>query len=254
MSKFIALMYHSLGEPPKGHYSIRFSEFKAQLDWLRGEGFVIDGFRELERRLVRNEFPERYVVMTFDDGHKSDLRAAEMLRQVDAQATFFLIKDYARNRRSFLSESEIKELSTLCSIGSHGLTHSSLVDVSVDQAIWELAESKKWLEDLLGTVIDKFSAPGGHLSSVIVRRAFELGYCLLGNSTEWYNRSKQVKAKKLVNRIPVRSSFRMPLFAKVVRSATPFLLGRQLRSKLLYIPKKLLTQAQIERLRGITFN
>ena len=124
MSKFIALMYHSLREHPTGRYSLSFSEFNAQVAWLRSEEFIVEGFAELGQRLMQGGFPERYVVITFDDGHDSDLRAAEILRKVGAQATFFLTKEFCHTRKGFLDANGIKELSTLCSVGSHGVTHS----------------------------------------------------------------------------------------------------------------------------------
>ena len=143
MNQFVALMYHGLREHPKGEYSVALSEFEKQLQWLKGEGFVIEGFPELEARLVCGDIPQRYVVMTFDDGHKGDLRTAETLRKIDSQATFFLTKEFCQHVPGFLPESEIRELSTLCSIGSHGVTHLPLIQISTEQMQWELAESKK---------------------------------------------------------------------------------------------------------------
>ena len=253
MSKFIALMYHSLREHPTGRYSLSFSEFNAQVAWLRSEEFIVEGFAELGQRLMQGGFPERYVVITFDDGHDSDLRAAEILRKVGAQATFFLTREFCHTRKGFLDANGIKELSTLCSVGSHGVTHSSLSDMTEEQMRWELAESKKWLEDLLGNPVDTFSAPGGYISSKVVTQALDLGYNLLGNSVEWSNQASQVRAQRVVNRVPVRSLFQMPLFKRVVEADITLLLKRRLRAKVLELPKALLTKPQIERLRKMTF-
>ncbi len=66
-------------------------------------GYVVEGLSDLEQRLLRRRgIPERYVVMTFDDGHRSNLRAAEILCRAGAQATFFLIRDFCRQRPDFL--------------------------------------------------------------------------------------------------------------------------------------------------------
>jgi len=242
-------MYHKLEDHSTNRYSVSVSEFKTQLAWLKAEGFIIEGFAELEQRLVQNDFPQRYVVITFDDGHKSDLRAAEMLREVGAQATFFLTKELCQNRAGFLDDNEIKELSTLCSVGSHGVTHSPLSKISTDRMRLELAESKKWLEDLVGKTINTFSAPGGYITSHIVSHALNIGYSLLGNSVEWWNQALQVAVNRVVNRIAVRSSFLMPTFIRIVSGETTFFLKRRLRSNLLAVPKNLLSQSQIKRLR-----
>jgi peptidoglycan/xylan/chitin deacetylase (PgdA/CDA1 family) len=248
MNKFIALMYHKLEDRPRGSYSITESEFKSQINWLKDEGFTIEGFAGLEKRLKENKFPDRYVVVTFDDGQKSDLRAAEILCEAGAQATFFLVKDLSQTKKNFLKEDEIKELAKLCSVGSHGVTHSPLSKMSPDQIKSELADSKKWLEDLTGDDIRAFSAPGGFITTSIVNQAVEMGYSLLGNSIEWWNYAPRTADKKIVNRIALRNTFTLSTLRKIVSGETSFFLRRRLRSNLLAIPKKLLSEDQVRRL------
>ena len=251
MSRFVALMYHGLKDAPTGNYSISFKAFNAQLRWLKDEGYVVEGLPELEHRLEQNDFPQRYAVMTFDDGHKSDLRAAEMLRKQDAQATFFIVRDYSQNEKGFLNENEIRELSNLCSVGSHGITHAPISRMSLSEMQFELSESKKWLENVVGRRVDMFSAPGGFISSSVVRQARSLGYSLCGSSVEWSNEPGRVMDSRVVDRIAIRRSFLMPAFKKAVRGDLTFLLQRRLRSHLLSIPKRLLSSGQMDSLKQI---
>lgn len=245
-------MYHSLHDPPKGKYSLSSSQMAAHLEWLSGEGYVMEGFEGLQKRLRLGSFPERYVVMTFDDGHKSDLRAAEILRKFSAQATFFLTKNLCRTWSSFLDDSEIKELSKECSIGSHGVSHTPMNQLTPQQVWSELTDSKKWLEDLSGHEITMLSAPGGNLTQAILAQAKAAGYQLFGNSVEWWNKPASVAARGIVNRFALRSSFTLRSFERIVRGDMSFMLKRQLRSKLLDIPKKLLSPSQLARLRNRT--
>jgi peptidoglycan/xylan/chitin deacetylase (PgdA/CDA1 family) len=251
MTTFMALMYHSMRNPPKGKYSLSSAQITAHLEWLSGEGYVVEGFDGLENRLRHGSFPERYVVMTFDDGHKSDLRAAEILRRFNAQATFFLTKDLCRNLNSYLKDNEIKELSKLCSIGSHGVTHTPMDQLTTQQIWSELTDSKKWLEDLCGSEITTFSAPGGHLTEPVLAQVRAAGYRLVGNSVEWWNKPASVSTRRIVNRFALRTSFQHPSFERIVRGDLSFMLRRQLRSRLLAIPKALLSQSQIDRLRKL---
>lgn len=249
MTSFMALMYHSLNDPPKGKYSLSSTQMTAHLEWLSGEGYVMEGFEGLEDRLRHGSFPERYVVMTFDDGHKSDLKAAEILRKFGAQATFFLTKDLCRTWKSFLDDNEIKELAKLCSIGSHGVSHTSMDQLTPQQVLSELTDSKKWLEDLSGSEITMFSAPGGNLTPAIRAQAQAAGYHLFGNSVEWWNKPASISASRIVNRFALRTSFTLPSFDRIVRGNVSFMLKRRLRSKFLAIPKRLLSPSQIDSLR-----
>jgi peptidoglycan/xylan/chitin deacetylase (PgdA/CDA1 family) len=249
MTSFMALMYHSVRNPPQGKYSISSSRLTAHLEWLSGEGYVMEGFEGLEARLRHGSFPERYVVMTFDDGHKSDLMAAEMLLKFNARATFFLTKHLCQTWNSFLDENEIKELSKLCSIGSHGVSHTSM-DQLTEHEIWsELTDSKKWLEELSGHEITMFSAPGGNLTPAIRAQAQAAGYQLFGNSVEWWNKPEAVSAGRIVNRFAIRTSFSLRSFQRIVRGDVSLMLKRQLRSKFLAIPKKILSPSQLDSLR-----
>jgi peptidoglycan/xylan/chitin deacetylase (PgdA/CDA1 family) len=245
MSRFVALMYHKLHDSPRGHYTITHGDFRSQLAWLKAEGFTIEGFRELDQRLGRNDTPAKYVVMSFDDGHKSDLRAAELVREAGGQATFFLTKSLCGSRSSFLNVQEVKELATLGSVGTHGVTHNPLSGMSAERMRSELSESKQWLEDLLGESVYTFSAPGGYITERVADTAFELGYRILGNSKEWCNDSSRVAATRVVNRIAIRNSFSSAIFPDIASGATTFLLKRRLRAGLLLIPKKVMELTQL---------
>jgi peptidoglycan/xylan/chitin deacetylase (PgdA/CDA1 family) len=248
MVPFICLMYHSLEAAPSSQYSITFDEFQAQLAWLQGEGFVVEGFRELARRLALSDLPSRYVVMSFDDGHESAVRAAEMVRSAGAQATFFLTKNFCEQRSDFLKPDAIRKLGELCSLGSHGVSHKNLARLDDARLDDELATSKRWLEDLTGGEVNALSAPGGLLSARVVAQATRIGYSLVGNSVEWWNEPGQVRSSRVVNRVCIRSIFPARTFDRILRRDPLFFVRRRVRGAVLEIPKRLLPQAQMERL------
>jgi len=228
--RFVVLMYHNLAPVSAGRYSAGIEDFKAQLSWLRAEGYTVDGFRELEDRLARRDFPERYVVLTFDDGHKSNVRAAHVVREHGAQATFFITKQLCESHPKFMDDPEIVEVSRLCSVGSHGVTHRPLPALPSEQLRAELVDSKRWLEDLVGGTVDTLSAPGGYLDPRVVRHALDAGYTLVGNSVEWWNDAPALGATRVVNRAEVGGSFSMARFRTLVRGSVTYLARRRIRS------------------------
>ncbi len=61
-------------------------------------------------------------------------------------------------------------------IGSHTVSHSSLIGMTRKRIIIELSDSKKNLEDLTGEKIDWISFPFGRYNSEILNLAKECGY------------------------------------------------------------------------------
>ena len=98
--KFACLTYHIIGAGD-GQYTLGERRLRDQLAFLCGEGYVVEGFDELEVRLRSGgRFPERYVVLTVDDGHESSMRAAELFESCGCRATFFITSDRALKRRA----------------------------------------------------------------------------------------------------------------------------------------------------------
>jgi peptidoglycan/xylan/chitin deacetylase (PgdA/CDA1 family) len=248
MSRFISLMYHNLEPGRANSYAVSSKTFREQLAWLTAEGYVIEGFPGLERRLACWNFPARYVVLSFDDGHRSNLEAASILREYGAQATFFLTRDFCRQLPDFLQADEIRALAQLCSVGSHGISHAPLSRLSATAVRAELTASRVWLEDLVGAAVTSFSAPGGFINRQVLHIALGLGYRLAGNSVDWWCEPAQVERSRLVNRVAVRQGMTLPSFASLVRGKQGFLVRRRLRAGVLELAKRVLPLQQYDRL------
>ena len=138
-----------------------------------------------------------------------------------------------------MDASEIAEISKVCSVGSHGVTHRPLSRLSTGEIRSELHDSKRWLEDLAGYPVDTLSAPGGFLDSRVVRHALEAGYRLIGNSVEWWNDASELTRRRVANRVEVGGSFSLGRFGRIVRGDPVYLLRRRFRSAALALPKRL---------------
>jgi len=234
---FICLMYHDLAETLQGTYTLSWRSFGEQLDRLQEAGWVVEGFGGLERRLQEGSWPGRYAVLSFDDGYRCFLQVAEMLRARGQGGTFFLTRDYCRQRSEYLPEAEVRILAELAELGTHGATHEPLSRQSADRVSLELGESKRWLEDLTGREVRYMSAPGGAWNRACQKLAMQAGYVLVGNSVEWWNRPSTLLRTRQVNRVALRTHFGSEQFERILAGDPRFFLGRRLRSLLLAGPR-----------------
>ena len=105
------------------------------------------------------------VTTSWDDGHPLDIRLAEMLARYAVVGTFYVPLRYESVR--VMDKKDIRALRAMgMEIGSHTLTHPNLTKVDKDEAIYELVESKKRLEDIVGEEIVSFCYPAGKFNSV----------------------------------------------------------------------------------------
>ena len=239
--KFACLTYHIIG-PGDGQYTLAERRFRDQLAFLCGEGYVVEGFEELEVRLrAGGRFPERYVVLTVDDGHESSMRAAELFEAYGCRATFFITSDRALKKARYLREPEICELRKRhFSIGAHGATHRKLTFLSESACIEELERSKRWLEQALGEEVRYMAAPGGYVNARVLQLACDQGYVLTGTCSEWMNSISTMCLPGTVNRVNIRQRFSLEVFRRVVEGKLGFYFGRQARAAALWIPKQML--------------
>jgi peptidoglycan/xylan/chitin deacetylase (PgdA/CDA1 family) len=239
--KFACLTYHVIGNVIT-QYVISEEQLCAQLTLLKAEGYVVEGFAELEGRLKSNrEIPRRYVVITIDDGHESSMRAADIFEEHCSKATFFLTRDRCLRKSGFIREPQIRELRNRgFSLGTHGTTHHKLTFMSKQACAEELRGSKEWLEDVIGEEVRYMAAPGGYINAKVFQLASEFGYTLVGTCREWMNPAKTLILPTRVNRVNVRRHFSLRTFCHAIEGYPGFYAWRQVRSAALAIPKQLL--------------
>ncbi|HEY9151182.1 MAG: polysaccharide deacetylase family protein [Gammaproteobacteria bacterium] len=169
----VMLMYHSVqpgAAKPDWPWAISMRRFREQLDLLAAGGWTTTTMAELAAKPDR--WPERTLVITFDDGYADNLAACEELHSRGMRATWFIVSGsigrapgWEADRRPhgrMLDAGELREMHAAgMEIGSHGVGHVRLTEVSDDRLLEELALSKTTLEALLGEGIDSFAYPYG---------------------------------------------------------------------------------------------
>lgn len=117
------------------------------------------------------------VTTSWDDGHRLDLRLADMLRAHGIPGTFYISP---RNRElaaaDLLSDAEVAGLAEDFEIGSHSMTHPVLTTVSTREVAWELAASKEYLEEVTGAPVTSFCYPRGAHDDATASAVEDAGY------------------------------------------------------------------------------
>jgi peptidoglycan/xylan/chitin deacetylase (PgdA/CDA1 family) len=175
------LMYHAISSaactalPATSsiEHAVKAREFRAQLDAIVEGGFFTLTLDDLDRCASE----AKSLLITFDDGHESDwIVAAPELARRDLHAIFFVVWSYL-GQPGYLTRDQVLALrADGFEIGSHGLTHTRLSQISAADACDELCESKRRLEDLLQEPIAAFALPGGHYNDAVLELAWTAGY------------------------------------------------------------------------------
>jgi len=160
--------------------------FAAQLDALAAGGFTtIDLDDWLEIRSGRRAAPARPVVLTFDDGYRSNYELAyPLLRARGLKAVIFVaLEPDAHTRRQvagidgFLDASQLGEMAGHgISIQSHSLTHRILTELDDDAIRRELGESRRRLEAIVARPVRHFCVPRAGGDERVRRLVREAGY------------------------------------------------------------------------------
>ena len=170
-------------EPVYACYDVRFEE---QMRYLCENGFHTISIAEYVEHVKKGTIlPPKPVIVTFDDGFKSNyLYAFPQLRKYQQTATIFMTVD--KNSENFkkycyvdkpLSNDQLIEMHKHgISIQSHSMTHPYLTELPEEAVQWELRESKRALEALLGSPIEFLAIPSGAYNRRIKRIASETGY------------------------------------------------------------------------------
>jgi peptidoglycan-N-acetylglucosamine deacetylase len=118
----------------------------------------------------------RIVTTSWDDGERTDLRLAEILRSRGIRGTFYIpIAPY--QGRPALSHTELRSLASEgFEIGAHGYSHRPLWSLSAKELAEEINPCKPTLEDILGAEVPMFCYPHGRYDSNVVRVLKEAGY------------------------------------------------------------------------------
>ena len=100
---------------------------------------------------------QAYVTTSWDDGNRLDMKVYRLLEKYGLKGTFYVTLKKGRT----LTENQIKKISKKHEIGAHTVNHKRLTDLSRDEALLEIINSKTGLERIIRSKVVAFAYPGG---------------------------------------------------------------------------------------------
>ena len=183
------LLYHRVGDPRYPSTNVSLDAFRAQMEWLRDEGFTVVSTRDLEAHLLGGKrLPAKPVVIQFDDGYRSVYEnALPVLRDMGYPFCVFLpTRALDRSYRDYMTWDEVGRLAASgVEFGVHGHRHLRLGLPAPGQTPEEY-ERALWAE--LSRARDRFAARGldpgwvaypyGEYNPTVLRVCRDLGFRL----------------------------------------------------------------------------
>jgi peptidoglycan/xylan/chitin deacetylase (PgdA/CDA1 family) len=196
-------MYHRVA--PGGRdlrYTVHPRKFTAQMSLLASNDYTIVPLSAVVAA-VRGvvSLPASAIAITFDDGFLDTWENARpVLRAFGFTATFFLVAGLAGGSNVWMHQGghaaspliDWSHAATLVSegftVGSHSLTHPRLDEMDTAAAAREIRESKRTLEDHLGTDVAFFAYPYGRFTDPIRDMVEAAGYVGACSAQAGFNR------------------------------------------------------------------
>lgn len=177
------ILYHRITKADKpSHEVTRPSLFHQQMDWLKADGYeTISVARMQDYMSGKGTIPKNPIVITFDDGWKDNIEAAEYLKKLDMGATFYIITGFFAAPQ-YVDQDEVTKLSQnpKFEIGSHShshfVKHADMSKVDLCTFAKELATSKLILERVIEKPVTSFAWPYGFATKQSVYAAKSIGY------------------------------------------------------------------------------
>jgi peptidoglycan/xylan/chitin deacetylase (PgdA/CDA1 family) len=247
------LMYHELHAPGRAlcdesagyvRYVVTEDEFREQLEVV--ETNTWRGVNVTQALAAANDTTPA-VCFTFDDGCASDLHvAAPLLNEKNFNATFYVTVHHL-GRPGYLTLPELRELSDLgFEIGSHSMSHRHLNDLGREEIEFELLDSKRRLEEIVGKPVVHFSCPGGRVNGVVTEVAMNAGYKTVATSRVGLNFADSDHFA--LNRIAIKNGLSAKAFAGLCSGRG--LLRKRSEDQILSMGKRLIGNQRYDRVRS----
>lgn len=134
--------------------------------------------------------PEGELTVMLDDGFRGVWDCRAFFYDQGIHPTIFIAKSLV-GQEGYLTKDEIRQLASKgWNFESHTVSHTSLNDFSIEHLDYELKESKRYLEEVLGNEVNAICAPQGKYSNWTCEHAYRAGYDVFYSSTpgNYYDR------------------------------------------------------------------
>ena len=115
------------------------------------------------------------VTTSWDDGHPSDIRVADLLEKHGMSGTFYVPSRNSEGR-PVMRPADILRLGERFEIAGHTREHVVLTDIAPHLAAEQILANKHWLEDLLGRELCGFAYVRGRYNRTVRGLVADAGY------------------------------------------------------------------------------
>ena len=165
-------MYHHINDSD-GRFATSEAALDEQMAWLSRQGYASVLASDLLGAMSAGApLPEKPVMLTIDDGNRSDLIFAAVLARHGFQGVYFW------PNTSPLTPDEMVSLAARGEICAHTCTHPNLEFVSKADQRPEIVENQQRLQVITGQPVRCFAYPYGRFSSASVEVLTEQGFAL----------------------------------------------------------------------------
>ncbi len=181
------LVYHRIDNYQGGLKSlyVKPETFEKQMRLLKRKKYESISLTELRYRL-ENKLPlTKKFCITFDDGYKDLLNAYPILKKYGYKATVYIHVEAIKSgvysypkmpQTQMISENELRNVLDVFEVGSHSISHPDLSNLTYDEIVKEIKESKMYLEKTFNTKIEHFCYPFGRIFKDYSKLLSQFGY------------------------------------------------------------------------------
>lgn len=158
MAKLPVLMYHSVSDrlsESKG-LTIAAEKLEEQFKFLVANGYTSLHFKELQGFLSPDQFPEKAVIITFDDVYVNQLELAyPLLQKYNLKACFYIpfqyvgaTDDWSSGQETIMSVEQLKSLNpNIIELGLHSFAHKKYDEISEDEVQEDFDKCKAFIKE-----------------------------------------------------------------------------------------------------------
>lgn len=251
--RLCVLLYHSVvpqvpgGLPVRERkYWISVLKFREHLSRIRAWGrpvLPLDrawAWREAGADDAEAAAPKRTagpVVLTFDDGRRSDGAFAWPLLGEEGWSATFFVNTATVGEAGYLSWREIRAMSAEgARFESHGHQHVDLTALDAGALDRQLRASKAQIEDHLGQAVSFLAVPYGRVNRRVTEAALAAGYCAICTSVA----GLASPGARNIQRVAIHARTTSKELGGFLSGAGPAYWVRRTRSACLAVPKMLL--------------
>lgn len=125
-----------------------------------------------------NVFPNglsRCVLLSFDDGKKTDICVVEALTKYGLTGTFHVNSGYI-GKKGYLDLADLNEIGKKHEIAAHTENHRNMANCPVETAVWEALQDRAILEEKLGVLVKGIAFPYGKASDSLSNILSSIGF------------------------------------------------------------------------------